>query len=209
MPFKGKKDGTWSDASVVYGKSGGVWLYGKYAVAKKDGVWSRAWTDCRKFDVAGGRDWSAPTTVVTYSGSCSTRTQTTTVTRTKTGCPNDVRATTVAAPDCTGCTGTPYVSNSCSGCGSITTTPGTGGCPDTTSGSCGTWNAHTSGANSVVIDGQTWTRLFSDQFDLNGSEGCDPGCTGGTCFSVVSGFIQKCSLSDTYRVASSFCGCTC
>ena len=99
MPFKGKRNGSWLDASAVYGKSGGSWLYGKEAWAKKDGSWQRAWTDCRLFD-QGGRDWSAPTVTSVYNGSCLGRTRTDTTTRTKTGCPNDSRAVTVADPTC-------------------------------------------------------------------------------------------------------------
>lgn len=99
MPLQGKDGGVWKDASAVYGKSGGSWLYAKEVFAKKDGTWARAWTDCRKFD-AGGRGWSDPSVVVTYTGTCGNRTQTTTTTRTKTGCPNDVRAVTVSSPNC-------------------------------------------------------------------------------------------------------------
>ena len=99
MALQGKDGGTWKDASAVYGKSSGSWLYAKEVFAKNAGTWSRAWTDCRKYD-AGGRDWSAPSDVVTYSGSCNNRTQTTTTTRTKTGCPDDVRAVTISSPDC-------------------------------------------------------------------------------------------------------------
>lgn len=106
MTLQGKDGGTWKDASAVYGKSGGSWLYAKEAFANKAGVWTRAWTDCRKYD-ANGRGWSDPVSVVTYNSSCGNRTATTTVTRTKVGCPDDVRATTVASPDCnkydTGC----------------------------------------------------------------------------------------------------------
>lgn len=100
MAFKGKDGGTWKDASAVYGKSGGSWLYGKSAWAKKDGSWQRAWTDCRKYDESGGRDWSSPSTTSSYSGSCLSRTRTDTTTRTKEGCPNDVRSVTVSDPTC-------------------------------------------------------------------------------------------------------------
>lgn len=100
MGLQGKDGGTYKNAAAVYGKSGGSWLYAKEVFAKNAGVWQRAWTDCRLFDAAGGRDWSAPTSVVTYTNSCNNRTATTTTTRTKTGCPNDVRAVTVASPNC-------------------------------------------------------------------------------------------------------------
>jgi len=95
----------WSTASVVW-----AWVTGSPSpvktYAKKMEVrnstntgWVRAWTDCRLYD-AGGRDWSAAVDVITYTGSCNNRTQTTTTTRTKDGCPNDVRAVTVASPNC-------------------------------------------------------------------------------------------------------------
>lgn len=100
MALKGKDSSGWKDASAVYGKDASGWLYAKEAWAKNASGWQRAWTDCRLYDATGGRGWSDPVTVVTYNGSCGNRTQTTTITRTKTGCPNDVRATTVASPDC-------------------------------------------------------------------------------------------------------------
>lgn len=100
MGLQGKDGGTWKDASAVYGKSGGSWLYAKEVFANKAGTWTRAWTDCRLYDADGGRGWSDPVSVVTYTGTCGNRTQTTTVTRTKTGCPDDVRATTISSPNC-------------------------------------------------------------------------------------------------------------
>lgn len=100
MGLQGKDGGTYKNAAAVYGKSGGSWLYAKEVFAKNASGWQRAWTDCRLYDAAGGRDWSAPVDVVTYSGACGNRTQITTTTRTKTGCPNDVRAVTVSSPDC-------------------------------------------------------------------------------------------------------------
>jgi hypothetical protein len=105
MAFRANKDGTWvggndqSEGTVVYGKSGDNWLYAKEVFANRAGTWYRAWTDCRKYD-ASGRGWSDPVSVVTYSGTCGNRTQTTTVTRTKTGCPDDVRPTTISSPNC-------------------------------------------------------------------------------------------------------------
>jgi hypothetical protein len=213
MTFRANKNGTWvggddqSAGTTVYGKLGADWLYAKAVFANKNGTWERAWTDCRLFD-AGGRDWSDPTTVVTTAGSCSTRTQTTTVTRTKTGCPNDVRATTVAAPDCTGCTGTPYVSNACDGCGSITTTPGTGGCPDSSSGSCGTWSTipNFNYGDLTLVNGCVV------RYDANiGSQGYDTGYyytdCGGSCTESCSlcqvgpQYIQQCNLTGAFRGA--------
>jgi hypothetical protein len=99
MTFRANKNGTWvggddqSAGTTVYGKLGGSWLYAKEVFAKKDGVWSRAWTDCRKYDEAGGRDWSSSSQVFTDAtgcDSCGTKSKTV-VTYTKTGCPNDVR----------------------------------------------------------------------------------------------------------------------
>ena len=120
MALKGKDSSGWKDASAVYGKDASGWLYAKEAWAKNASGWQRAWTDCRLYDAAGGRGWSDPVSVVTYTGTCGNRTATTTVTRTKTGCPNDVRATTVASPDCnSGCYDAPtvteeYYDGSCS-----------------------------------------------------------------------------------------------
>lgn len=155
MPFKGKRNGSWLDASAVYGKSGGSWLYGKEAWAKKDGTWQRAWTDCRKFDEAGGRDWSAPSTTYSYTGTCGNRQLVTTVTRTKTGCPNDVRVSYSSSPNCTAdCfdISTDY----CNGCGSRTIyTAKTGtNCTSYTVGSCGTWDYYDAPQySSVNIEG--------------------------------------------------------
>ena len=202
MPFKGKKDNAWTDASVVYGKSGDAWLYGQYALGKKDGVWSRAWTDCRKYDTSG-RDWNDPVSVVTYTGTCNNRTATTTITRTKTGCPDDVRATTVASPDCnSGCfttstsyyfTGTcqsrtqtertTYTPVSGSGCtgyftdATPTASPTCGGNPP---GTCWTDVTCNYAGGSV-----TWDGVLFDVTDIGGgacySQSRDNifGCTGG------------------------------
>ena len=220
MPFKGKKDNAWTDASVVYGKSGDAWLYGQYALGKKDGVWSRAWTDCRKYDVSGGRGWSDPVSVVTYSGSCNNRTATTTITRTKTGCPNDVRATTVASPDCnSGCftastsyyfTGTcqsrtqtertTYTPVSGSGCtgyftdATPTASPTCGGNPP---GACWTDVTCNYAGSSV-----TWDGVLFDVTDLGGgacySQSRDNifGCTGGQ-FEVTR--LYLCGSTQVYE----------
>jgi hypothetical protein len=212
MTLRANKNGTWvggddqSAGTTVYGKLGTNWLYAKAVFANKNGVWTRAWTDCRLFD-AGGRDWSDPTTVVTTAGSCSTRTQTTTVTRTKTGCPNDVRATTVAAPDCTGCTGTPYVSNACDGCGSITTTPGTGGCPDTTSGSCGTWDSYLVFESPTPLSVgpypyATWLFAFGEWVYTDSAGDPNVFCAVGVSVGLLGPErVEKCSISNTYRPA--------
>jgi hypothetical protein len=99
MTFRANKNGTWvggddqSAGTTVYGKFGGNWLYAKEVFANKNGTWERAWTDCRKFDEAGGRDWSSSSQVFTDStgcDGCGTKSKTV-VTYTKTGCPNDVR----------------------------------------------------------------------------------------------------------------------
>jgi hypothetical protein len=96
--FKGKDGTGWKDATI-YGKDSNGWQYAKEAFAKNASGWQRVWTDCRLHD-AGGRGWSDPVDVVTYAGSCGDGTQTTTTTRTKTGCPSDVRAVTVAYSFC-------------------------------------------------------------------------------------------------------------
>ena len=250
---RNSSNNAWANASVVYGwNSSGVKTYAKaFFIRKADNTWDRSWTDCRLYDAAGGRDWSAPTTVVTYSGTCGNRTETTTVTRTKTGCPNDVRATTVSSPNCvsdcfnittstvysgtcnsrtsatrttytaksgsnctsyftdstyvsdpncTGCTGTPYVSNSCSGCGSITTTPGTGGCPDTTSGSCGTWEQTSDplgvyGVVTLSVGSYPYAvySFASGKWFYSDAAGnlCNCGCPGGTV--IAPGYVEICS----------------
>jgi hypothetical protein len=107
MTFRANKNGTWvggddqSQGTVVYGKSGGNWLYAKSAWANKNGVWTRAWTDCRRHDVAGGRDWSTTTLSPVYSGSCGNQTYQIPTRYTKDGCPfYDVPGATVAAPNC-------------------------------------------------------------------------------------------------------------
>ncbi len=122
--LKGRNNsGAWVNASVVYGYDGsGVKTYAKQASIRKsdNSGWERAWTDCRKYDEAGGRDWSGPsTTTATVScGGCycnsNNRTDTTS-TWTKTGCPNDVRVSTGA---CSGC------GTQSQGAGTYTTTDG-------------------------------------------------------------------------------------
>jgi len=168
MTFKANKNGTWvggddqSQGTVVYGKSGDNWLYAKSVWANKDGSWTRAWTDCRKYD-AGGRDWSPPVDVVTYSPDtdCGNRTQTTTTTRTKTGCPDDVRPTTVSSPNCN------------SGCfDASTSTVYSGSCTSRTSATRTTYTAKAgSGCTTYFVDG-TYT--------------ADPTCDG-ACTTVKTG----------------------
>lgn len=99
MTFRANKNGTWvggddqTAGTTVYGKLGADWLYAKAVFANKNGTWERAWTDCRKYDESGGRDWSSTSQVFTDAtgcDSCGTKSKTV-VTYTKTGCPNDVR----------------------------------------------------------------------------------------------------------------------
>jgi hypothetical protein len=109
--LKGRNAGnsSWTTASVVWawvtGSPSPVKTYAKKMEVRNatNTAWERAWTDCRQHDAAGGRDWSEPVDVITYTGTCNGRTQTTTTTRTKFGCPDDVRAVTVASPNCTDC----------------------------------------------------------------------------------------------------------
>lgn len=171
MSLQGKDGGIWKNASAAYGKSGGNWLYAKSLWAKKDDVWGRAWTDCRLYD-AGGRDWSSPVTVITYTNTCNNRTQTTTVTRTKTGCPNDVRATTIASPSCD------------SSCFDITTsTVYSGSCTSRTSATRTTYTAKSgSGCTSYYVDG-TYT--------------ADPTCAGG-CTTAKTGDFSQGGVDYTY-----------
>lgn len=99
MALQGK-DGTWKDASAVYGKSGGNWLYAKSVWANKAGTWTKAWTDCRKHD-EGGRDWTAASPVTEYQGSCSTRESRVRTDYTKDGCTGYSRYTSwTASPNC-------------------------------------------------------------------------------------------------------------
>ena len=117
MAFKGKKDGAWSEATVVYGKAGDAWLYAKNVYAKKDGVWSVGWTDCRAHD-EGGSGWSAADGVTVYQYTCGNRQSRVRTDYTKVGCTGYSRYTAwVASPDCNGTcfdvtTGTVY-SGSC------------------------------------------------------------------------------------------------
>ena len=178
MPsFKAKKDGNWvggsdqSQGTTVYGKLGGSWLYAKSVWAKRNGVWERAWTDCRKYDEAGGRDWSAPSTVVTTSGTCGNKTQTTTVTRTKDGCPSDVRATTVSAPDCgAGCYSTPTVTE------------------EYYDGSCGTRRYRTKTVtNPVAGSNCPSTTTYSEPY---ASPTCEGSCTVAQTATFVEGGVE-------------------
>jgi hypothetical protein len=107
MTFKANKNGTWvggddqSQGTVVYGKSGDNWLYAKSVWANNNGTWTRAWTDCRRHDSVGGRDWLPTTLPAVYSGSCGNQTYQIPTRYTKDGCPSyDVAGSTVAAPDC-------------------------------------------------------------------------------------------------------------
>lgn len=207
MPFKGRDGGTWKDASAVYGKSGGSWLYGKSAWAKKNDVWERAWTDCRLYD-AGGRDWSAPTTVVTYNGSCGNRTQTTTVTRTKTGCPNDVRSTTVASPDCnSGCFTASAVN--CDGCGSATyyTANAGSGCTSYQVGSCGTWVAQTGDLDFTPSGGKYYFYTETPGYYNVAFDNCNPSC-GFPQANIGSYYITRCSVTGEYRISLLSCTCS-
>lgn len=194
MPFKGKRDGAWFDASAVYGKSGGSWLYGKEAWAKKDGSWQRAWTDCRLFD-QGGRDWSAPSITYSYTGTCGNRQLVTTVTRTKTGCPNDVRISYSPSPNCT--TDCFDIStDSCNGCGSRTIYTAKAGtnCTSYTTGSCGTWNpvSSYSGPVSITINGVTYYGSYGGGYTLY--EPCDE------AYTAKEYFMYQCSSSGAYKV---------
>jgi len=102
MAFKGKKDGTWSEASAVYGKVGGAWLYAKNVYGKKDGAWVAGWTDCRQHD-AGGRDWTVADGVTVYQLTCGNRQSRIRTDYSKTGCTGYSRYTDwVAAPLCNG-----------------------------------------------------------------------------------------------------------
>jgi hypothetical protein len=183
----------------MYGKSAGNWLYAKSVWAKKDGVWARAWTDCRRHD-AGGRDWGTTTLSPVYSGSCASITYQIPTRYTKDGCPSyDVPGSNVAAPNCAGCTGTPYVSNSCDGCGSITTTPGTGGCPDSSSGSCGSWNYidpfSGSSPSSVSVGGVTYNQSLYGYTDYSSCGYCQ----------INSWDLYQCSATSAYKVV--YAGC--
>jgi hypothetical protein len=210
MTFRANKNGTWvggddqSAGTTVYGKLGANWLYAKAVFANKNGVWTRAWTDCRKFDESGGRDWSAPTTVVTYSGTCGNRTETTTVTRTKEGCPNDVRATTVGASNCTPECFTPSVNN-CDGCGSVTTYTANAGtnCTTYSVGSCGTWDAYVDweSVTTLTIGSFPYAiyNLFFGAWLYTDSTGSTYVSCGGGSGLLGPGGVQKCSLSNTYR----------
>ncbi len=205
MTLKANKNGTWvggddqSQGTVMYGKSAGNWLYAKSVWAKKDGVWARAWTDCRRHD-AGGRDWGTTTLSPVYSGSCASITYQIPTRYTKDGCPSyDVPGSNVAAPNCAGCTGTPYVSNSCDGCGSITTTPGTGGCPDSSSGSCGSWNYidpfSGSSPSSVSVGGVTYNQSLYGYTDYSSCGYCQ----------INSWDLYQCSATSAYKVV--YAGC--
>lgn len=195
----------WTTASAVYGYTApNTPVYAKQMSVRNatNTGWERAWTDCRKYD-AGGRDWSAPSTVVTYSGSCGNRTQTTTVTRTKTGCPDDVRATTVSSPDCnSGCfTATPV---NCDGCGSRTDYIAKSGtnCTSYTVGSCGTWTEAFIFFTTVPVINGTYPYVSSGAFgnyysDASGNTSYYNYSCGGI---AAPGGLEYCSATDTYRV---------
>lgn len=175
MAFKGKADkgsgSQWYDASVVYGNSGGF-QYGKSAHVKTNTGWQQVWTDCRLYDAAGGRGWSDPVDVITYTDSCNSRTQTTTTTRTKLGCPDDVRAVTVASPNCI---------NTCYDAPTVTEEYYDGSCdtrrlrtktitnPKSTSGGCGSSTTYgspyeSSDCNGTCYDAVTTAEVYYDGF---------------------------------------------
>ena len=178
MAFKGKADkgsgSQWYDASVVYGNSGGF-QYGKSAHVKTNTGWQQVWTDCRLYDAAGGRGWSDPVDVITYTDSCNSRTQTTTTTRTKFGCPDDVRAVTVASPNCNGDVSTCYDAPT------VTEEYYDGSCdtrrlrtktitnPKSTSGGCGSSTTYgspyaSSDCNGTCYDAVTTAEVYYDGF---------------------------------------------
>ena len=211
--FKGKDSSGWKDTSAVYGKDASGWLYAKEAWAKNASGWQRAWTDCRQHD-AGGRGWSDPVSVVTYTGTCGNRTQTTTITRTKTGCPNDVRATTVASPDCNSTCFTSSAVN-CDSCGSATlyTANAGSGCTTYTDGSCGTWNNVTESYGYNTPFAFAGTEFYTEYVsalggyrafvydNYNGSYDGGTNCGGSTAYHL----LYTCSVNGNQRVT--FVGC--
>lgn len=202
MAFKGKDGSGWKEASAIYGKDATGWLYAKEVWAKDATGWKRAWTDCRKYD-ASGRDWSNPTTVTTYTGTCGNRVRVETTTRTKEGCPDDVRIVNTADPSCTsGCFTSSAVN--CDGCGSATLYTANAGsnCTSYTVGSCGSWSGST--ADTVTYNGQTLV--------YNGTPGYYYTNVGSTCKSCPTGcaafgeyYIENCSVGGQ-RITSLTCG---
>lgn len=213
MPsFQGRDGGTWkggsnqSQGSTVYGKLSGAWAYAKSAWVKKDGTWQRAWTDCRAFDATGGRDWTtvADTPSDTYSGTCGNRTRTDYTTYTKTGCPDDVRSSTVSDPNCTSGCFTPSAVN-CDGCGSRTYYDGSAtNCTSYYEGTCGTWTSANifsptcyplTNGTYPYASGSLWGWIYYT----------DPGCNNAIASCSGGGLVgpydvQHCSASGLYRV---------
>lgn len=202
MPsFKGKDGGTWKDASAIYGKISGAWEYAKSAWVKKDGSWVRAWTDCRLYD-AGGRDWSAPSTTSSYSGTCGDRTRTDTTTRTKEGCTDDARVgSPVSDPNCTSGCFTPEDVD-CDGCGGPRTyyDGSATNCTSYYEGTCGTWNyiSPESGPSSIVVDGETYTPWIYG-YQKSPDSDCPAPCE------VGAYDMSQCSSSGAYRAEFSAC----
>lgn len=212
MPsFQGKDGGTWkggsnqSQGSTVYGKLSGAWAYAKSAWVKKDGTWQRAWTDCRAFDATGGRDWTtvADTPSDTYSGTCGNRTRTDYTTYTKTGCPDDVRSSTVSDPNCTSGCFTPSAVN-CDGCGSRTYYDGSAtNCTSYYQGTCGTWSPwaefytciNVSGGSYSYVYLSAWGFLYTTDSGCNNTISCAGGLLG-------PGNVESCSAGG-YRVTGS------
>lgn len=220
MGLQGKDGGTWKDASAVYGKSGGSWLYAKEVFANKAGTWTRAWTDCRLYDAAGGRGWSDPVSVVTYTGTCGNRTQTTTTTRTKTGCPDDVRAVTISSPNCDAACfdGSSSTENIYSGtCASRTYVVRTTTTYTAKAGSnCTTYSTSSDGSPiaSPTCDGACTTAKTGDfsqggiSYTYTGTPGSyyafpNPTCSSGCDFSNAYYSVTVCSGTNTITLTSS------
>lgn len=199
--FKAKDGSGWKDASAIYGKNASGWQYAKEAFAKTADGWQRVWTDCRLYD-AGGRDWSPPSEVITYSGTCGNRTQTTTVTRTKTGCPPDVRSTTVSSPNCdANCFDASAVN--CDGCGSATyyTAKAGSNCTSYQVGSCGSWSNLAPAFQTVAVSNGTYDYVSDSLYGwvYSNSAGESVAACGGGTGLLGPENVQVCSAGG-YRV---------
>lgn len=85
-----------------------------------------------------------------------------------------------------------------------------GACTSNTS----TWNTVSSAGTYTAYDANglnplTVTHMYDTTYFVEDSYGCNPGCTGGTCYSMATVALEKCSVTNYYRYSSYDCGCYC
>lgn len=78
----------------------------------------------------------------------------------------------------------------------------------------GTWNAVSSAGTYTAYDVNglnplSVTHLYDGTYFVEGSYDCNPGCSGGTCYSMATVGLEKCAVTEYYRYSGYDCGCYC